>query len=924
MRTLVAILGLGLLSFSLPGCGSSSPGDGGTTTGAAVTTGGATTGSTTGGTTTTGTTGQATSGGTTTSGTTTGGTAGSPGSPCTSNSQCLSDICGINGTGLCCASACSTSDATCGATGCDPTGACTYTGAGIACGVGSCRAGVLTHSYCDGAGTCAPYTPTPCPGDFACNSAGTACITTCTVPSDCVTGFYCAAPNCVPQQARGTCAANDVCLSGFCGATGTGNCCAAQCMATADMACDATNCDATSGACIYPAGSACGAPATCVGSTLTAAACDATGACNSSTTTCAKNLGCNDAGTACNTSCTVLSDCATGFYCFNSACRAQEMTGACGTNDACVSGVCGAGSGSGHCCTAACPNNTPPCGSKDCDFFSGACTFPGNAVSCGPASSCTGNTQTDATLCDGKGGCPAPGTTDCTPYVCGATTGACLTSCTDSTSCVSGDFCDTSFAPSKCCTLSAGGTINVDSSTGTDATCCGTGSNNPCFTITQAMKMINAAQVQNVTINATVNGGGGSWDPNFFCSEASPIQLGWGAELYAPGVYFSDACSFLNNSVFEIGGYNDSAYPTASMVGASGNQIGVGMDQYGNQTYDNATIVVDNGRTLYLANASVNNNYAVNEFFGGSGDAITVAAGAILWLGQDQSASNTGTVNIGNNLGYADGWTGIDCQSDYSSSGCTVNDAQLSGTSSVVIEGQDNVDIDAEDFASISLTSVPVIGTATNGTGFNQCNSKPDSTQNFGNGEAIWLNGAVTMTFKNGTVQCITGAGFRLNTSGNGNGSPSLTLDSTTIQNTDRAIYASAGKATVTNTTINYNFNGVQQDTDGTNNGTIDLTGGGNTVVCSSNQESSQGSSNEGIDVYNTSTANLGADNVAWDTTAPDYFSCDSASGTATCSCNITTCSNTAPFDDMDAVEDSTNLGGITTTNNTQSSAACN
>jgi hypothetical protein len=921
MRTLVAILGLGVLSFSLSGCGSSGTGDGGTTTGAAVTTGGgATTGSTTGGTTTTG---QATTAGTTTSGTTTSGTAGAPGYPCTSNSQCHSDICGINGTGFCCASACSTSNAMCGATGCDPTGACMYTGAGIACGVGSCRAGVLTQSYCDGAGTCAPYMPTPCPGELACNSAGTACLATCTVPSDCVTGFYCSAPDCVPQQATGVCGANHVCLSGFCGATGTGNCCAAQCMATADMACDATDCDAASGACVYPAGSACGTPASCVGNSLTAAACDATGACNSSTATCAKNLACNDGGTACNTTCTVLADCAPGFYCFNSACRAQEMTGACGTNDACVSGVCGAGSGSGHCCTAACPDTTPPCGSVDCDFFSGACTFPGNTISCGAGSSCTGNTQTNAAVCDGTGGCPTPGSTDCTPYVCGATSGACLNSCTDKSSCVSTGFCDTSFGGGQCCGSLSNG-INVDSSTGTDAACCGIGSNNPCFTITQAMKMINEAQVQNVTINATVNGGGGSWDPNFFCTEASPIQLGWGAELYAPGVYFEDGCTCCGvSSVFEIGGYKDTAYPTASIVGTSASQVGVGMDQFGNQTSDSATIVVDTGHTLYLANASVNNSTSVPEFFGGVGDAITVAAGATLWLGQDQSAGNTGTVNIGNNQGE-DGWTGIDCQSDYSSSGCTVNDAQLSGTSSVVIQGQENVDIDAEDFANISLTSAPVMGTATNGAGFGQCNSKPDSTQNFGSGEAIWLNGAVTMTFKNGTVQCITGAGFRLNTSGSGNGNPSLTLDSTTIQNTDRAIYASAGTATVTKTTINYNFNGVQQDTDGNNNGTIDLTGGGNTVICSSNVEDSQGTGNEGIDVYNTSTANLAADNVAWDTKAPDYFSCDSASASATCSCNITTCSNTAPFDDMDAVEDSTNLGGITTTKHTKSSVGCN
>jgi hypothetical protein len=49
---------------------------------------------------------------------------------------------------------------------------------------------------------------------------------------------------------------------------------------------------------------------------------------------------------------------------------------------------------------------------------------------------------------------------------------------------------------------------------------------------------------------------------------------------------------------------------------------------------------------------------------------------------------------------------------------------------------------------------------------------------------------------------------------------------------------------------------------------------------------------------------------------------CDTAF--ASCSCNIAVCSTTAGSDDMDAVEDSTNLGGITATGNTQSATACN
>ena len=71
-----------------------------------------------------------------------------------------------------------------------------------------------------------------------------------------------------------------------------------------------------------------------------------------------------------------------------------------------------------------------------------------------------GNTQTNATACDGTGACSIAGTTDCTPFICGAT--ACLTTCTDASSCVGGGFCDT--ANSTCCNFhrpAAGGAISV-------------------------------------------------------------------------------------------------------------------------------------------------------------------------------------------------------------------------------------------------------------------------------------------------------------------------------------------------------------------------------------------------------------------------------------------------------------------------------
>src|SRR5262249_24251330 len=48
-----------------------------------------------------------------------------PGAPCSANDQCLSGICGTNGTGNCCTAPC-TNGGQCGTTGCSNTGACVY------------------------------------------------------------------------------------------------------------------------------------------------------------------------------------------------------------------------------------------------------------------------------------------------------------------------------------------------------------------------------------------------------------------------------------------------------------------------------------------------------------------------------------------------------------------------------------------------------------------------------------------------------------------------------------------------------------------------------------------------------------------------------------------------------------------------------
>ncbi len=847
------------------------------------------------------------------------------GAVCSSNAACQSAACGINGNGHCCSAACSAGDSTCGATACDATGSCTYSPSGTAC-ADSCAGGMLAPGACTGSGACAHGTPAACPNDFACNSAGTGCLTQCTSNADCVTGLACdtATNQCKPPQMTGACTSNAACTSGFCGSSGTGNCCTAQCVAAADPACNAA-CDAT-GACVYPRGSTCGT-SSCTGSTLSAGTCDATGVCNPGTAGCPKNLICNSAGTACLTQCASGADCVTGFVCdaATNLCKAPRMNGACTSNAACISGICGA-RGSGNCCTAACSTTDLTCGASDCDATSGTCVYPSAATSCGAGASCAGTIATGPTDCDGAGACSPPTVVSCTPYLCGLS--ACLTSCSDNSSCVIGAFCET--AHSDCCVLQAGSTLAVDAAIGNDNTgCCGVGTHTPCQTLTHAMALIANAQASGITITATVDGGGGDWDP---AAEVYPILLGWNVELNAPGVFFVDPTSVLgvsfNQSIFYVAILGPGDADSASLFGTAASPISVGMNSTNltadDQTDDVSAIAVETGATLYLANATLNGSFYNTD----NRQSILVNAGATLIVGQDRSTTVSGTVTIGNALGVAstDGFQGIVCATQSPNQGCTIQDVPLVKQSSIVIQGQEGLDLDAEDFANVNLSSAPVFGIPPTAVGFSNengvgCATKLDENGFTQTGLAVLLNGAVTMALSGATVQCVGGTAFLLQSTANG--SPKLTIDSSTIQNTDLGIDAQAGKATVTHTTFRYNYLGVFQEPDpiAIGYGTIDLSGGGNTLICNSYVESSTSNLAPGIGAYNLSPFNLAADNVTWDTSAPDTFTCDTYFN---CTCNLTTCTNTAGNDGMDAVEDSVYLGSITTTGNGLAATTCN
>ena len=191
--------GLALLAAA---CGSSKGSTG--TTGGTSTAGA---GPTTGGGTSSGTT---TTGGTTAAGTTSGGngTTGGlvAGAPCTANLDCLSKICGGDGSGNCCRGPerCVVADGgnpTCDAAGCDLSGACVYPDAGTVCGPETCSGtNYVPAPTCNGSGACDTAEGYPCPGLLACSDAGE-CLTSCASSADCFGQLPCNAGVCsMPTQ----------------------------------------------------------------------------------------------------------------------------------------------------------------------------------------------------------------------------------------------------------------------------------------------------------------------------------------------------------------------------------------------------------------------------------------------------------------------------------------------------------------------------------------------------------------------------------------------------------------------------------------------------------------------------------------------------------------------------------------------------
>jgi len=274
---------------------------------------------------------------------------------------------------------CAPGATTCGTTGsCDGNRKCAFAAATTPCtGSSSCSGSQLTTTpaACDGKGTCVPGTPavSACPGGVTCMSA-TACLpSSCSADTSCTSGSYCdlGTHTCTAKKdLGGACSGTNQCTSGFCA---DGVCCNNACGGTceacvktktgvsdghcaavssgtdpdSECAADGTACGHTGlcnqnggsggGACAYTSsGTNCGGSFSCSGngSTMTTTgSCDGAGTCKQSSPTAGTCNGYSCASaSACQTTCTGPSQCASGYSCASATCTPSIFkTGPCVT-----------------------------------------------------------------------------------------------------------------------------------------------------------------------------------------------------------------------------------------------------------------------------------------------------------------------------------------------------------------------------------------------------------------------------------------------------------------------------------------------------------------------------------------------------------------------------------------------------------------
>ncbi len=312
--------------------------------------------------------------------------------------------------------------------------ACAVAGTAASCASATCTDGTTgpsaftPTSSCDGAGGCTYASPGNC-GKYKCASA-TACRTMCTGNGDCTDGNKCSGGACVDAGDRGaTCVATSDCLPGL-GLTCVDSVCCAATSCPSGFSCAVGG-----GFCKKPLG----------------------GACTSGTATDCASGECAPDGVCCNTAC--VGQC--------EECKATGTIGTCTPRPSLTDPIGGrtACGGSGDCRSTCDGTTRTACG-----------PYPSKLKNCGAAACVTSTSiAQEASFCDGSGACVAGASSGCSPYKCSGT--ACGKTCTATTDCLSGYFCDT--AKSLCVTSGDPGSTCASTSqckTGScvDGVCCST------------------------------------------------------------------------------------------------------------------------------------------------------------------------------------------------------------------------------------------------------------------------------------------------------------------------------------------------------------------------------------------------------------------------------------------------------------------
>jgi len=343
----------------------------------------------------------------------------------------------------------------------------------------------------------------------------------CTNNGECASKFcvdgYCCNTACTELCKACSAAKKEQGSNGVCGFVAAGKLGDSECPNDGAGTCDHNGrCDGAGACQLYVAGTTC-ATSNCSSGTLTLHQCNGSGTCVDSTQGCDPYV--CQSSSACYSTCSSDTACATGHYCSSGTCVDKKAQGAsCTGNNQCLTNFCADGVCCNSACTGLCKGCTAaikgPGGGADgeCGFVvtgvdnqgecaqdlastcqkdgtcngAGACKLWYN-VSCG-STWCDANTL-KGQMCDGLGNCvnDPTGGQACSPYLCQGS--SCTSPCVADSSCITNYWCGSGVCQAK---LANGQPCTAGSQCVNgnciDGYCCNTACSGLCYACSAAKK----------------------------------------------------------------------------------------------------------------------------------------------------------------------------------------------------------------------------------------------------------------------------------------------------------------------------------------------------------------------------------------------------------------------------------------------------